>query len=91
MREVIGKQLPDSRPGVFIRRKDGIFVEVTGKVWMFEQLEDGNPLGLMRYDDGQIQESYHVPDKARASVYLAAIAQGFEPPRGLKNQDKPVG
>jgi hypothetical protein len=90
MLKAIGSRLPESVPGVFIRRKDGEFVEVTGKVWMFLQLEDGNPLGLMRYDDGYIQESYHVPDKARASVYLAAIAQGFEPPRGLKHQDKPV-
>jgi hypothetical protein len=90
MLKEIGNKLPESGLGVFIRRKDGVFVEVTGKVWMFEQLEDGNPLGLMRYDNGQLQESYHVPDKARASVYLAAIAQGFEPPRGLKHQDKPV-
>jgi hypothetical protein len=78
-----------NKSGLFYRRPDGKEVPFDGRVWIFEQQPNGEPLGLCRIDAGKIQEAYHVPTQGRAAVYLAAIAQGLEPPRGLKRQDKP--
>ncbi len=41
--------------------------------------------------DGRVIESYAPQPPGVAAVFLAAIIQGFQPPRGLVPLDKPAG
>ena len=45
---------------------------------------------LKRMHGGIVVESYAPVSKERGAVYLAAISQGFQPPRDLRLFDKPV-
>jgi len=45
---------------------------------------------LKRMHRGAVVESYAPVSKERGAVYLAAISQGFQPPRDLRPFDKPV-
>ena len=41
--------------------------------------------------EGRWLESYALVSHAKGAVYLAAISQGFQPPRYLRACDKPAG
>lgn len=51
---------------------------------------DGNIFGLKRFVKGKLNESYAPVSKEKAAIYLAAIIQGYEPPRSLVHRDRPV-
>lgn len=48
-----------------------------------------NDVLLERLHDGQVIESYRKVSHAEAAVWLAAVSQGYEPPRALRRQEKP--
>jgi hypothetical protein len=75
--------------GVFYRRRDGVQFPFSNPCYVVELDEAGLPSGLSFYKDGFQNEVYALTDKNRA-VYLAAVSQGFEPPRGLIHRDKPA-
>ncbi len=75
--------------GVFYRRKDGVEFPFSNPCYVIELDEKGMPTRLAFYKDGFQNESYILADHNR-SVYLAAVSQGFEPPRGLLRRDRPA-
>lgn len=54
--------------------------------WMVNVCDRG--VKLMRIHDGQMVEDYPIVSHAKGAIYLAAIGQGFEPPRCLRECDK---
>ena len=56
--------------------------------WVLVEREDGN-FNLRRYVKGKLNESYPGVSRGQASVYLSAVIQGFQPPRGLLRLDRP--
>lgn len=46
---------------------------------------------IRRLADGRVIEAYAPQPPGVAAVFLAAIIQGFQPPRGLVPLDKPAG
>ena len=54
---------------------------------------EASPAGIefMRICNGRPNEVYRLVTPAAAAVYAAAISQDFEPPRALRDQDKPAG
>lgn len=75
--------------GVFYRRKDGVEFQFSNPCYVIELDKNGMPTRLAFYKDGFKNESYILEDHNRA-VYLAAVSQGFEPPRGLLRRDRPA-
>ncbi len=57
--------------------------------WAMEVTPAG--IGFMRICNGRPNEVYRRVTPDAAAVYAAAISQGFEPPRVLRDQDKPAG
>ncbi len=55
--------------------------------WVIEVNE--NSARITRTEQGNAIESYGAMPIAKASVYVAAIIQGFQPPRSLLSCDKP--
>ena len=81
---------PDKKlSGVFYRRKDGVEFPFSNPCYVIELDEKGMPIGLSLYKDGFPNEVYGLNNQNRA-VYLAAVSQGFEPPRGLLRRDRPA-
>lgn len=56
--------------------------------WRLEMNPDG--VRFTRYAYGRPDELYPTVPPWKAAIYAAAITQGFEPPRVLVHQDKPV-
>lgn len=56
--------------------------------WLVTIAED--TVSLRRLNDGGVEEVYAPVSKERGAIYLAAISQGFQPPRDLRLFDKPV-
>lgn len=84
--------MSDLQPGLFYRRTDGVEVAHSDEgdtQWLVTFKPDGQVM-LVQYESGRIDASYAPMDVATATVALAAISQGFEPPRGLRHQEKPV-
>lgn len=75
--------------GVFYRRSDGVEFPFSNPCYVIGLDENGMPTRLAFYKDGFQNESYILEDHNRA-VYLAAVSQGFEPPRGLLRRDRPA-
>ena len=60
-----------------------------GTSWLIEI--DGDVVQLKRLHEGKVCESYRHVDRATAVIWAAAIIQGYQPPRDLRHQGKPVG
>lgn len=58
-------------------------------IWLIEVSDKG--VQMTRMHNGRPIESYPMVSHAIGAVYLTAISQGFQPPRGLLACDKPVG
>lgn len=58
-------------------------------IWSIKVSDAG--VQLTRIHNGKPNESYRAVDHARGAIFLAAISQGFQPPRDLRCLDKPVG
>ncbi len=56
-----------------------------GEVWTISIKE--NLFTFMRKINGELQEAYRPVEQDLAAIYAAAIIQGFEPPRQLKEKD----
>lgn len=61
-------------------------MEVT---WQIEILPEG--FRFLRLFEGKVVEVYAIVDGRQAAVYAAAIIQGYQPPRALFDQGKPIG
>jgi hypothetical protein len=72
--------IPDLSEGVWAKNFNG---------WAMEVSPAG--IGFIRICKGRPNEVYRRVSPAAAAVYAAAISQGFEPPRALRDQDKPAG
>lgn len=59
------------------------------EVWEMEI--NGDKVTLTRKIEGKAVETYAPVSKNKASVFVVAAIQGFQPPRNLLNLDKPVG
>jgi hypothetical protein len=59
-----------------------------GDLWVIERLE--THINISRIVDGNVDASYAPRSLDGAAVDLAAIAQGFLPPRRLQYFDKPA-
>lgn len=57
--------------------------------WTVDVSDEG--VLLTRMHEGRRCESYPIVSHAKGAVYLAAISQGFQPPRDLRACGKPVG
>lgn len=57
--------------------------------WVVDVLEDG--VHLTRMHNGRPCESYRVVSCEVAVIWMAAVIQGYQPPRDLRRLDKPVG
>lgn len=57
--------------------------------WTVEVNADG--VLLTRMHEGRRCEAYPMVSHAKGAVYLAAISQGFQPPRDLRACGKPIG
>ncbi len=60
-----------------------------GATWVVDMLRDG--VHLTRMHNGFPCESYRAVSPAEAVIWLAAVIQGYQPPRDLRRLDKPVG
>ncbi|MGI4936318.1 MAG: hypothetical protein ACRYF5_06170 [Janthinobacterium lividum] len=54
-------------------------IQITGDTYRFK-----------RYINGKLDESYRSVDQAEATVWAAAVIQGYEPPRSLNQSDRPA-
>lgn len=69
-------------------RQDGVEILHDGdQVWLLDVRADG--VALRRYENGDLVESYPPVSQAEATVRVAAIIQGFQPPRRLSRLDIP--
>lgn len=59
------------------------------EVWAIEI--DGDAFWFKRLIDGAVNESYRAVGISEASVWAVAVIQGFEPPRVLRESDRPAG
>lgn len=57
--------------------------------WQIEIRPDG--FRFLRLFEGKAVEVYRVADGREAAVWAAAIIQGYQPPRVLTDQGKPIG
>lgn len=57
--------------------------------WVIEVLPDG--VRFLRVHEGYVVEAYGLVDARKAAVYAAAIVSGYQPPRCLCDQGKPIG
>ena len=51
----------------------------------------GKKVHFTRYINNKVNEAYAPVSKRKAAVCAAAIIQGFEPPRLLRDSDIPAG
>lgn len=65
--------------------------EQIGNCWVIEI--DGRGVRLTRYVHGSSvpNESYRIVEKEEGAVYIAAVINGYQPPRSLLRQDRPTG
>lgn len=86
------KQLSELKPGdrgLVYLRGDGQVLELSeADLWQIA-LRDGE-VQLSRYCGGLVNETYRHMSPAEGAVAVAAIIQGFEPPRALRCRDEPV-
>jgi hypothetical protein len=66
-------------------KKDGEEHKSDGEMWTIS-IKD-NLFTFVRKINGELQESYRPVEQDLAAIYAAAIIQGFEPPRQLKEKD----
>lgn len=84
--------MSELKAGLFYRRKDGVEIDLAAtsrEQWVVLINEKGD-FFLQRYFGGLIDETHRPMQADEATVALAAIGQGFEPPRGLRRRDTPV-
>jgi hypothetical protein len=58
-------------------------------VWLIEVTDKG--VKMLRMHNGKPIESYPRMTHAQAAISVAAITQGYQPPRDLRHSDKPFG
>jgi hypothetical protein len=76
--------------GVYYVRKDGVAVRIDeGETWVMRVSGDGT-VNLTSFSGGKVDATYRTMEKDEAAVAMAAIIQGFEPPRTLVRPDTPV-
>lgn len=57
--------------------------------WTMDIQRDG--VQFCRTHEGRVVEAYALVDHRKAAVFVAAIINGFQPPRDLRDQGKPIG
>nr|WP_067285772.1 hypothetical protein [Marinobacterium profundum] len=55
--------------------------------WVMDFMPDGR-VNFSRFVDGALEEKYRPATRAEATVWAAAIIQGYQPPASLRSQDR---
>jgi hypothetical protein len=79
--------MSEAKEGLFYRRGDGTVVPLLGATYVIVLDANGKPCSLQLFVEGRIDESYNTAPET-LPLFLAAISQGFEPPRGLMHRGK---
>jgi hypothetical protein len=87
---------PDTGGGLkptaeFMQRIDSIRSAAAARYEEWRIQIEGETYYFNRYINGSASETYRSVCQAEAAVWVAAIIQGFEPPRRLNVSDRPAG